>query len=344
MAGRAVTPLSGPAVWTGESFAQDRSWLHHFDAAQITEMARALAVWGDCDLRGITAPAELMPSLKPLVARTKVELAGRGFVLLRGLPVGDFGEAACRRLFWAIGMLYGRGLTQNAQGELICPIFDAGIDFGYDGRHAANNTRGYLSNADLNFHCDPTDVVGLLCLRKAMAGGESAIVSAAAIYNEILRSRPGDIARLEQGFSYDRKGQQSPGEAPATPPIPVFVRRGERVSCRYGRSYIHGGGAKLGQPLTEADIDLLDFFDATARRDDLAMQMAFEPGDIQLLNNFAVLHGRRAFTDDADPGRRRLLLRLWLELDDSPWADEDEVMRHAYARFGKLGRDIDGRI
>jgi hypothetical protein len=335
------SPVSGASVWTGRSFANDMSWLHVFDAEQVADMRRGVAAWKGLDLHEIAGPESYLRSLLPLVERTKAEIAGRGFVLLRGIPVGEFNDDDSRRLYWAIGMLYGTGLTQNADGDYICPVTNTGVDFGYAGRHAQNNTRGYQSNADLNFHCDPTDVVGLLCLRKAKSGGESTIVSTGTIYNEILRQRPHYMDRLAQGYVYDRKNQNWPEEAPVTPRIPVFVRHVNRVSCRYGRSYINGGAGKAGQSLDDLDREILDFVDATARRDDLAMQMAFEPGDIQLLNNFTVLHGRRAYEDYPERERQRYLLRLWLRCPEtSPWSDEDDVMRNAYARFGNLGWDI----
>lgn len=335
------SPASGASVWSGRSFADDKSWLHVFDAEQLADMRKAVAAWKSLELHEIGQPERHLASLLPLVERTKTEIAERGFVLLRGVPVGEFSDDDSRRLYWAIGILYGSGLTQNADGDYVCPVTNTGVDFGYAGRHAENNTRGYQSNADLNFHCDPTDVVGLLCLRKAKSGGESAIVSTGAIYNEILRDRPHYMDRLARGFIYDRKNQNWPEEALVTPRIPVFARHADRVSCRYGRAYINGGAAKAGQSLDDLDFEILNFFDATARREDLAIQMAFEPGDIQLLNNFTVLHGRRAYEDHPERERRRYLLRLWLRCpEQSPWADESSVMRNAYVRFGNLGWDM----
>ena len=46
--------------------------------------------------------------------------------------------------------------------------------------------------------------------------------------------------------------------------------------------------------------------------DELGHEHEFRPGDIQLLNNHVVYHGRRAYTDDPGPGQDRLLFRLWL--------------------------------
>jgi hypothetical protein len=42
--------------------------------------------------------------------------------------------------------------------------------------------------------------------------------------------------------------------------------------------------------------------------------MDFQPGDIQLLNNHCILHSREAYTDHAEAERKRLLLRLWLNV------------------------------
>ncbi|MGD9943443.1 MAG: TauD/TfdA family dioxygenase [Burkholderiaceae bacterium] len=335
------SPVSGPSVWTRESFVDDVSWQHHFDASQKDEMQRAIEVLAGLDLADIKDAERMLPSLVPLVQKTKRELAERGFVLLRGAPVEGLDEKTCRNLFWAIGMLYGSGMSQNTDGDFVCPVTDTGVKFGYDNVNEAFNTRGYQSNADLKFHCDSRDLVGLLCLRKAKSGGKSLIVSSPTIYNEILRQRPHYIEHLCRGFILDRKNQNWPEQPPVSPRTPVFFRHPTRVSCRYGRGYINSGGAKVGEPLTDFDCEVLDFFDVTASREDLALQMEFEPGDIQLLNNFLVLHGRTAYVDDPDPARRRFLYRIHLELPEaSPWEEEPELMRRAYSRSGNLGFKI----
>ena len=51
-------------------------------------------------------------------------------------------------------------------------------------------TRVYETNTHLPYHTDPSDVVGLLCLRKAKSGGISSLVSVASVYNEILENHP----------------------------------------------------------------------------------------------------------------------------------------------------------
>ncbi|WP_169420418.1 TauD/TfdA family dioxygenase [Ramlibacter agri] len=335
-------PMRGPSVWKGADFAADRSWLHELGAAQAGALVDAARRWEGRDFRALgseEARTALAP-LVPLADTARAELATRGFVLLRGVPVDAMTPGQIQLAYWAIGLLFGQGLTQNAQADFLCPVTDRGVDFGYSGSAAQQNVRGYQSKADLNYHCDPTDVVALLCVRKALAGGKSTIVSTPAIYNEMLRQHPEHLPVLLRGFPYDRKAEQWPGEAAVTERIPVFAAHDGRVSSRYARSYILGGAQKTA-PLTAAETAALDCFDAIARREDMPLHMAFEPGDVQLLNNFTVLHGRTAYEDHADPARRRFLWRLWLHLgDEAPWRGESEAMRWAFARFGNLGRSV----
>ena len=44
--------------------------------------------------------------------------------------------------------------------------------------------RVYETNRYLPYHTDPSDVVGLLCVRRAMTGGMSSLVSAAAVQRD----------------------------------------------------------------------------------------------------------------------------------------------------------------
>ena len=337
-----LSPVSGPAVWKQRDFEHDRSWCYQLGGRQIEAILEAACAWRGRDFQSLTTgeAENLLSPLVPTVHRIKDDLGTRGFALVRGVPVDRLAREEVELAYWAIGMLFGVGVTQNANADFLCPVTDVGVDFGFSA--AQSNTRGYQSRAQANYHCDPTDLVGLLCLRQAKSGGTSTIVSTPAVFNEMLRQHPEHLPVLLRGFAYDRKGEEWPGEAPVTPRIPVFTHHGDRISCRYARSYILGGARKLGKELDGAELAAIDCFDAIARREDMALHMSFQPGDIQLLNNFTVVHGRTAYEDHADPARRRFLYRLWLNLGDQPpWNAENDVLRWAFARFGNLGRTVE---
>ena len=65
-------------------------------------------------------------------------------------------------------------------------------------------------------------------------------------------------------------------------------------------------------PLTDAQLEALRLVEQVS--EELEFSMDFEPGDVQLLNNGLVAHTRTSFVDWPEPGRRRHLLRLWLQI------------------------------
>ncbi len=64
--------------------------------------------------------------------------------------------------------------------------------------------------------------------------------------------------------------------------------------------------------MTAAQIAALDMLDALANDPSFHIEIDFQPGDIQLVNNHVLFHDRTAFEDWLEPNRRRHLLRLWL--------------------------------
>ena len=64
-------------------------------------------------------------------------------------------------------------------------------------------------------------LAGLLCLKTAQVGGQSQWACAAAIHNEILRSRPDLYHELLQPLFVDRKDEIPPGKLPYYQ-MPVF--------------------------------------------------------------------------------------------------------------------------
>ena len=55
--------------------------------------------------------------------------------------------------------------------------------------------------------------------------------------------------------------------------------------------------------------------DAMCADPEFHVAMTMQPGDMQFVNNYHVLHARDAYEDDRAAGRIRHLKRLWLETD-----------------------------
>ena len=85
-------------------------------------------------------------------------------------------------------------------------------DLGLDIRDP--NVRYYQTNRALEYHTDSVDIVGLLCLQTAKAGGASYLASSMTVFNEVLRRRPDVVAALFEPFPTDRRGEVPEGMKP----------------------------------------------------------------------------------------------------------------------------------
>lgn len=234
--------------------------------------------------------------------------AGRGFVVLRGLPVDDITLEEFIAAVWGIGTGLGRPLSQNAQGELVGHVIDATAE--------EKTPRMFRSNLELRPHTDWTAMLSLACWRSAPEGGVSYLVSAVTIHDEIARRAPHLLETLYRGFHYHRLGEEGEGEEPVTPyRVPVFAIRNGHLSCRYQRTSLAGGHRALGLEFSDLEIEALDMFDAVARAPENRLAFRLERGDMVVINNYTLLHARTRFTAAPTPGDQRHLVRLWLDAD-----------------------------
>jgi len=231
--------------------------------------------------------------------------SGRGFVVVRGLPL----ERGLERFIEAVrqvGGRFGEPLSQNAQGDLIGHVIDASSE--------DPTPRMYRSNLELRPHNDITAMISLACWQKARSGGASVVVSAVTVHDEIRRRAPGLLAPLYRGYHYHRLGEQAPDEEPTTPyRVPVFARRNGQLSCRYQRMGIAAGHRERGVSLTEEDVAAFNLFDEVARAPENRLSFFLERGDMIVINNYTVMHARTQFRNFAEPERQRRLIRLWLD-------------------------------
>lgn len=304
-------PYEGLAAWRGSDLGTTDEWIYQLSTAEIDELENALATVRQhgTSMLNVGRDDFPLPTLGRELARIADELeTGRGFVLIRGLPIERYTEADASVIYWGLGQHLGIPVSQNAAGHLLGHVRDTGRKF------SDPTVRGYQTTIHLPYHTDSSDVVGLLCLRPARTGGLSTIVSSAAIYNEILAQRPDLIERLYQPYFFDHRGEEQPGECPYYT-APLACWRNGQLSIRHIRGYIESAQRFPEVPrLERADIEMLDLIDSLANSPEFRLDMDFHPGDMQFLNNYAILHSRTEYEDFTEPALKRHLLRLWLTL------------------------------
>jgi hypothetical protein len=296
-------------AWCGPLMAQRRDWIEPLNPAELDELAQASEPWmhEGADLVKLTQERFVLPTLASRLARVRDELLeGRGFVLLRGVPVAKWGRRRSAVAFYGLGAHLGRALSQNAQGHVLGHVRDVGLSSNDP------NVRIYQTRERQTFHTDSADLVGLLCLQTARRGGLSALVSSASLYNELRARRPGLAACLFEPLATDRRGEVPAGAKPYFL-IPVFNWFAERLSTIYQRQYIDSAQRFADAPrLSALQIEALESLDALTNDPAMHFTMALEVGDMQFVHNHVLLHDRTAFEDWPEPSRRRHLLRLWL--------------------------------
>jgi hypothetical protein len=309
-------------------------WLLPLEARDIAEIENATRrLPANTEIAAMTAADFPLPTLAAkLKARVANEvLNGRGFLLMRGLPVERWSVHETATAFFGLGTHLGSARSQNRKGHVLGHIRDLGLDA------TDPNVRIYQTHDRQTFHTDSCDIVGLLCLKTAQSGGLSALVSSTTIFNEMRRRRPDLLRLLFEPFARDRRGEVPAGCKPYFE-IPVFNWYKGCLTALYHREYLDSAQRFPDVPrLTPERIAALDLFDALANDPGLHMFLEFMPGDVQLVHNHTILHDRTSYVDWPEPERRRHLFRLWLAAAEARPLPEVFAQRYGSVKIGDRG-------
>jgi hypothetical protein len=303
-------PVEGPSAWIGADLARHpETWTYCLSTSEIAEVEAASAAVraGNMDIAAIRRSDFPLPTLGPMLDRLREEVInGRGFGLLRGLPVDNRPIAESATAYWGIGTYFGSARSQNAMGHVLGHVRDLGLS------STDPRVRIYQTTERQNFHTDSCDIVGLLCLKAAKSGGLSSLTSSMSIYNVMAVRRPDLLRRLFMPFATDRRGEVPEGKLPWFD-IPVYNDHAGYLSVIYSPHYTRSSQRfPDARRLTAEDLEALEMFDRLAEDPELRLDMELQPGDMQFVHNHTTLHDRTAFEDWPEPERKRHLLRLWL--------------------------------
>ena len=320
--------------WTGDELRRNGSWVMKWTKAEIDGLDSALEtctkhnhVWQDLECEDFPLTRSLQEKLERIAYQLE---EGRGVVKVEGLPIERYNEDQIRLLWFGLARHLGQPVFQDCRGQLMREIRDEGGDLGArhgrilsskaGGEFLSSKARTYGSG-ELRFHTDRCDVVGLLCLGQAKAGGLSKIASSIAVHNAILEHRPELLEVLYRPYTRSRLGEEEGGEA-VTYDLPIFGIRQGKLTSHYSRTYIEAAQLRSEVlKMTPLQWEAIDLLAKTA--EDLSYSMYLGPGDIQFLNSHVTYHARDAFEDAPDEGRIRRLLRIWLAMPNSRALPED---------------------
>ncbi len=306
------SPLDDPSAWRGADLRARSDWIVTLTDAEIAEIEAALArVRGhQSDLFALTKDDFPLPTLSTrLEGLLPVLEGGRGFALVRGLPVERYSETDARTIFWGLAQHVGIPEPQDGAGNLMHDVRDTGKSF-----TGSNTLRDYQTDAAINYHNDGADIFMLCCLQAGASGGESLLVSAVEVFNQAMRRRP-DLAEVLQQACWhmDTRGQRRDGVKVQV--MPIYTYWNGQLTPNYKNSLMYAAQRFPDvPPFTDAQKDAIALLDEICSDPDIALSFVMEPGDIQIASNYATFHARTKYQDGGDADRKRHLLRIWLSI------------------------------
>lgn len=305
-------PIGGALAWRAADLWADQMWIHRLTEEEIAELEAAAAASRHTDILALRREDFPLPKLTAKIGALRNDILNRlGFAYMRGLPVHRYDTETQMRIYFGLSLHLGDVVPQNRNGHMLGHVIDIGT------AHDDVNKRLTQTNAELAFHSDSADVVGLMCVHTAKEGGASALVSAIAVHDEMLRVTPDLCHALYEPLTCDRRGEVPAGKQPWMR-IPLFMWKDDNFTGYAPlEAYLHSARRfEEAPPMTERQWQAMRLFLDLCNSDEFCARIPFEPGDFQFVQNHVVFHARTSFTDWPEVERKRHLMRIWLSLPD----------------------------
>ncbi|KAB2571941.1 hypothetical protein DBV05_g9398 [Lasiodiplodia theobromae] len=252
-------------------------------------------------------PAELADRLRVV---SKIVHTGIGFAVLRGLDPKKYTEEENTIIYCGIASHIGIQRNANSHGMAMVHIRDATNDAKpkniADGEQLAPSKK----NSGMNFHADRmyADMLSLYVRGQAAVGGEQYLASSWTIYNKLMQQAPEVLHILAGDWKWSPEDNSKPGTPNRMPAL--FHKDGRIILQLVWTPFLKN--RSLATPAQHFALETVQKL-AYENRIKLDQQL----GDIQLINNLAILHTRSEFKDS--PAQKRHLMRLGLRDPSEAW-------------------------
>ncbi|TFK27344.1 Clavaminate synthase-like protein [Coprinopsis marcescibilis] len=312
--------VEGPIVWKGSDWTNEDQWVYRLSPEELAEIQTGLDHFKNLGLEMgyISKDTFPLPTLSSKLHEFAQELySGRGFFVLRTIPVEQYSRAEIAIIYAGISSHVGSGRgKQDGTGAVLAHIKDLTISHAEEhAKFGGVGNSAYTTDKQV-FHTDVGDLIALMALETAVEGGTSRLSSAGRVYNELAATRPDLVKTLSEEWVLDSFGG-TPGYTMR--PVLYYDPEDGHVIIQYSRRHFTGYGPQKRSPdippITEAQAEALDAVHFLAEKYSLGLN--FQKGDIQYINSLGLLHARDEFRDSLE--KTRHLIRLWLRNDQLAW-------------------------
>jgi len=215
------------------------------------------------------------------------------------------------KYFTKINSYFGNSIVQNINNETIVEVKDRGKSLESGGRYHETSQGGFM-HTDSPQWINTPKFVSLLCLQTAKNGGLGLYASIYSIHNYLLKNYPQYLKYLYQPFHFDKSNQIRNNED-LTTYRPIYEYNNNSLKMRYLYKYIVNAYKRLGLSLSDQQQKALDILNKCLEIKNNMIQYEFYRGDVLIINNNRIIHGRTGFYDFAEIDKKRLLLRTWIK-------------------------------
>lgn len=115
--------IIGKTVWRAEDYQhQPERWVHHLTAAEKMELSQAADdyIASGLPLTGMTKDNFKLPTMFKLMDEIRKDVIdGKGFNLMKGFPVEDWGVYKSAVAYIGLGTYLGYFVSQNGRGHIL---------------------------------------------------------------------------------------------------------------------------------------------------------------------------------------------------------------------------------
>jgi|TARA_R110002167_G_scaffold184717_1_gene385220 hypothetical protein len=308
-----VTKFTGDGCWTPKSLGNSNAYYYSLTSRDFIDILSAVESIPECKRNSTLAKQDINLGDFGFFLEKDIHNRlenGLGFVVIKGLSDISDNEQFYALALQCIGLYLGKTLSQSINGEHMHRVEDEG--YGLDHPKA----RGTNTNIKLWFHNDTCDVSCLLCVKPAIEGGLSQIVSSSSINNEMYDSHHELLKELYKPYPFMRHNINTTMEAKLYM-HPVISNIDDKIVCNILRPLIDKAKVFPEGVISSKQIEALDVFEDLCHDERFCYEFPLGEGDILMMNSFSTLHSRTKFSDSLQNNKKRLLLRLWLSVSNS---------------------------
>ncbi|KAK6343114.1 hypothetical protein TWF718_008487 [Orbilia javanica] len=307
--------VEGPLNWTSSDLTEE-DWLVQLDGGDVESVEAAMKSYlGKYDNVNHVS-AETFPisdSLKTKMKQTVSNLYDRrGFAVVRGLDSSRYTPLERVVIFMGLSSYVGgklgmQTLSRTGLAHLtnLRPLYAEGLI----------KSPGY-TNVHMSFHNDTAHIIALFVSGVAGNGGGSMIASSTKVYNELAATKPHTIKTLSEDWKLNSFSTHDfDSEAYYKRPL-LWYEDGRPILFVARRPFTGSNLGDAPKPLTLLQAEALDSVHFTAQRH--AVRVQLQKGDIQFMNNLAVVHSREEFRDASigEGAERRHLIRAFIKNEE----------------------------